>query len=95
MSRQLRVADKVIIVTGASSGLGRDIALKLAEEGARLVVCAARKEKHDVDEEATHSLICARHGVGRAIFQKTDVTIPDDVAACVQEAIAVGGRLDV
>ena len=95
MSRQSRLDGKVVIVTGASTGLGRTIALKLADEGAKLVVCASRTEKHTGEEEATHDIICKKHGPGKAIFTKTDMSEPEDIEACVQEAVTKGGKLDV
>lgn len=95
MERKPRLEGKVVIVTGASTGLGRSIALKLADEGARLVVCASRTEKHDGEQHATHDMICEKHGSNKAIFRKTDMSVPDEIEACVQEAVAMGGRLDV
>ena len=95
-----RLADKVAIVTGSSSGLGRAIALQLAFEGCKLIVCAdlnkeARPEVPEEGEEATHTATCNKHGKGRAIFKKTDVTIANEMEACVKEAVSAGGRLDM
>lgn len=95
-----RLADKVAIVTGSSSGMGRAIALHLASEGCKLVVCADLKEeaRPEVTEEgktATHAAICNKYGADRAVFQKTDVTVEDEVQACVKKAVSSGGRLDM
>ena len=95
MANKLRLSDKVALVIGCSVGIGRTIALRLAEEGAKLVVCASRSEKHDGIERATHELICDVHGKGKAMFRKTDISIPADVEAAVLEAVSRGGRLDV
>lgn len=82
--------NKVAIVTGAASGIGRATALALAREGARVVVS-------DVDEaggEETVSMIENQHG-GDAIFVKTDVSDPEAVRALVDEAVDAYGQLDV
>jgi len=96
-----RLAQKVAIVTGASSGLGRAISLEFAANGASLIVCA------DIRPDArgawgssqadihTHDLICQRYGNGKAIFVKTNVTVAEEVERVVKEAVRVGGRLDM
>ncbi|KAI9786358.1 MAG: hypothetical protein M1816_008019 [Peltula sp. TS41687] len=93
-----RLASKVALVTGSSSGLGRAIARSFAAEGAKLVVCADLIPHiySDEAEEPTHELICREFGPGRAVFVKTDVTIAAEVEAAVKEAVDKGeGKLHI
>lgn len=81
----LRLQDSVVLVTGASRGLGAAMALTLAAEGA-LVVAAARS----VDSLAE---VAARGG-GRISTVSTDMRVEDSVKALVPEVIARHGRID-
>jgi NAD(P)-dependent dehydrogenase (short-subunit alcohol dehydrogenase family) len=83
------IKDSVVVITGASSGIGRATALKLALEGATLLL-AARREA--VLEEVAAE--CNRLG-GRAIAVPTNVTDEAAVKALAQRAIDTFGRLDV
>lgn len=95
-----RLPEKVAIVTGSSSGVGRSIALLYASEGTSLVVCADLKPEaaHGADDEAefpTHDLICKRYGEGKGIYVKTDVGVGKDVERLVDLAVEKGGCLDM
>jgi NAD(P)-dependent dehydrogenase (short-subunit alcohol dehydrogenase family) len=83
-----RLQDKVIIVTGASSGLGAAAARCLAAEGAKVVIAARRRDRG----EAVLSQIRADGGDG--LFVQTDVTRTADVEALVAAAVAHFGGLD-
>lgn len=85
----MRLQDKVIIVTGAGSGIGEGIARRFGAEGARLVV-------NDIDvargERVARDI--AKDG-GAVRFVRADVTVDADWAALVKSAVEIGGRLDV
>jgi 3-oxoacyl-[acyl-carrier protein] reductase len=84
-----RLAHKVAIVTGSSSGIGKAIALHFAEEGARLVVAARRKTLC----EKTVEQILKRGGDAKAI--QADVTEESQVKRLIAEAVKHFGRLDI
>ena len=81
------VDGKVILVTGAASGIGRATALALARAGARLVLGDVAAAGEDIAREARALGIDAE-------FLRTDVTRQVDVDALVARAIARHGRLD-
>jgi NAD(P)-dependent dehydrogenase (short-subunit alcohol dehydrogenase family) len=80
--------DKVAIVTGASSGIGRATAEHLASAGAA-VVLAARRE-----DELAELAAAIRDGGGRAEAVPTDVSSARDVEGMVAHAVTTFGRLD-
>lgn len=84
-----RIRGNVAIVTGASSGIGRATALRLAEAGVKVVAAARSGERL----EGLVSEI--RSSGGEAVAQPTDVTDPKQCQAVVQRAIQEFGRLDI
>ena len=80
--------EKVIIVTGASSGIGRDTAIEFAREGANVVVAARR------EEEGLKTVDLIKEIGGNSIFVQADVAHSNDVKAIVETAISHFGRLD-
>ncbi|MBL7234725.1 SDR family oxidoreductase [Komagataeibacter oboediens] len=81
------IAGKVVVVTGASSGLGEATVRRLAADGAKIVIGARRLEKL----EALASALSL--GDGAAV--RTDVTQPEQVQALVDQAVKLHGRIDV
>jgi NAD(P)-dependent dehydrogenase (short-subunit alcohol dehydrogenase family) len=79
---------KVAIVTGGNSGIGRATAIALAKEGAKVIVAARRAS----EGEETVRLI--KEAGGEAIFVKTDVAIENDVRSLVEKTMDTYGRLD-
>jgi NAD(P)-dependent dehydrogenase (short-subunit alcohol dehydrogenase family) len=79
---------KVAIVTGGNSGIGRATAIALAREGAKVTVAARRAS----DGEETVRLI--KEVGSDAIFVKTDVAIENDVRSLVEKTVETFGRLD-
>jgi A-factor type gamma-butyrolactone 1'-reductase (1S-forming) len=81
-------SDKVVLVTGASSGLGEATALKFAAYGANVVVAARREDKG----QAVVDKIKASGGQG--LFLRTDVTSRIDIEAMIETTLKTFGRLD-
>jgi len=84
----MSLSDQVIVVTGASSGLGRAAAVELARRGARLVLAARRAEALESCAE-----LCREIGA-EALAVPADVTNEGDVARIVETALEAWGRLD-
>ncbi len=83
------IENKVIVITGASSGLGEATARLLAKKGAKVVLGARRTEKlqaivHDIRAEG-----------GQAEFIGMDITKPQEVQALIEKALSAFGQIDV
>jgi NADP-dependent 3-hydroxy acid dehydrogenase YdfG len=85
----LNVAEKVIVITGASSGIGEATARLLAENGAKVVLGARRTEKLEQLVEEIHA------SGGTAEFKAVDVTHREEMKAFVHFAKDTFGRVDV
>jgi meso-butanediol dehydrogenase / (S,S)-butanediol dehydrogenase / diacetyl reductase len=84
-----RFKDKVAIVTGAGSGIGRATALRLAQEGARVAVLEMNPESG----KATAAEIGTEGG--EAVFAQADVSREDEVNAAVARVKETYGRIDI
>ncbi|MEA3444829.1 MAG: SDR family NAD(P)-dependent oxidoreductase, partial [Bacteroidota bacterium] len=81
--------DKVVIITGASSGIGRACAFEFADNGAIVVLAARREDELKKVEENINKL------GGRAVAIKTDVRVIDDCINLIDKTIEKYGKIDV
>src|SRR5207237_3013611 len=79
---------KVAIITGGTSGIGRDAAVLFAEAGAKVVVAGRR------EAEGNETVDLIRKAGGTGLFVKTDVSKVGDVEALVRKAVEKFGRVD-
>ncbi|MBA6316652.1 SDR family oxidoreductase [Cellulophaga baltica] len=86
----MKVANKSIIITGSSRGIGKEIALLLADNGAKVVVNYTNS-KDEAEETSTTIL---KNG-GTAIAVQADVSKKEDVIRLFEETIAAFGQVDV
>ena len=82
---------KVALITGSSRGIGRAIAERMAEHGARVVISSRKQEV--CDQVAAE--INGRFGKGRAIAIAANISSKDDLQRLVDEANAAFGKIDV
>jgi short-subunit dehydrogenase len=80
---------RIVAITGASAGIGRATALRLAREGAAIAVCARRGDR--LDEVARE----VEQAGGQALAVRADVADPDQMTRLVAAAVERFGRLDV
>src|SRR5690348_7291361 len=84
--------NRCAVVTGASQGLGREIARKYLEAGAAVAICA--RDGQRLQRTATELRRLARRGQ-EVLAVPADVSRPEEVARLVETALAQFGRLDV
>ena len=92
----MQLEGKVAIVTGASRGIGKAMALALAKEGARVVV-AGRTESQGafLDGTLAETVAEIERAGGKALAVKTDLTKDADVEALVSKTLGSFGRIDI
>ena len=83
----MRLKDRVAIVTGAARGLGRAYALRLAKEGAKVVVADILDGKETVDAVTAVG--------GEALYVKTDVTSEESTHELARKVVERFGRIDI
>src|SRR4051794_28462159 len=85
----MRLADKITLITGSGSGIGKSTALRFAKEGAVVVV-------NDLNEENGKQTVQEINNQGgEATFVQADVTDPEMVQQMVAAVIQTYGRIDV
>ena len=84
----MRLSDKVSIITGGGSGMGRTAALMFAAEGAKVVVADF------VESAGEETVRMVREAGGVATFVRTDVSSEASARSMVQHAVATYGRVD-
>ena len=83
------INDKVVIITGASSGIGEATAKELASKGAKLVIAARREDRlKELQEEIQ------KNG-GEAIYKVTDVTSNEQMEELAEYTLKEFGKIDV
>lgn len=80
-----RLANKITVITGATSGIGEATARRFIEEGATVVLAGRSEEKGEA---------LAKELGERAVFKRTDIMSEDDIAALVDFTVEKFGRLD-
>ena len=93
----MKLVGRVAFVTGSSRGIGKDIALAFAAEGADVVVAARSETQPDPRLPGTiYETAKEIEGLGcRALAVKTDVTNEEEVAALAQRTLDTFGRIDI
>ena len=84
----MHFTNKTIIITGASSGIGKVLAVKLAQKGANLVLAARNQSTLAITAQE-----CVKGG-GQAIIVPTDVTNPEACQKLIEESLAAFGAID-
>jgi NADP-dependent 3-hydroxy acid dehydrogenase YdfG len=83
------IQDKVVIITGASSGIGESTAKELASKGAKVVLAARREDRLKKLQEEI------QNGCGKAIYKVIDVTSYEQMEELAELALKEFGKIDV
>ncbi|HEX6184680.1 MAG TPA: SDR family oxidoreductase [Pyrinomonadaceae bacterium] len=90
---RLRYADKVVIVTGGSSGIGKGCAYEFVRAGAKVVVCCNNEEEGSAAARDLQNL-AREQGAGEASFVYCDVREAEDLRRLIETTVSRYGRLD-
>ena len=86
-------ADKVAVITGGSSGIGKGCAQEFVKAGAKVVICC-NNEEEGAAVASTLQDTAARQGCGDAVFVYCDVTRTEDIRNLIEAAISRYERID-
>lgn len=90
------MSGRTAIVTGASRGIGRQIAVALGEQGANVVVAARSVEPHRRLPGSIGETVAAVEAAGgKALAIRTDMTVPEDLAGLVAATVDAFGSVDI
>lgn len=84
-----RLDGKIALITGGGSGIGRGLAIALAREGTRVVICGRRKGKLDETAEMV------RREEGEVLVVQADISVEEDVKRVIQAVSDRFGRIDI
>ena len=85
----MRLKNKVAIITGGTSGMGKATAILFAKEGAKVVICGRRS---DLGEQIAKGI---RNENGNAVFIKADVSKEKDVQELIKNSVSEFSKIDV
>ena len=88
-----RYADKVVIITGGSSGIGKGCAQEFVRAGAKIVICC-NNEEEGTSVAADLQAMAQAQGLGQASFVYCDVRRTEDIQNLIEATIAQHGRID-
>jgi citronellol/citronellal dehydrogenase len=87
--------NKTIIITGASRGIGREVALACAAEGANIVIAAKSDQPHPKLEGTIHSVVKeVEEAGGKGLAVKVDVRSEEDIDNLIAKTVATFGGID-
>jgi NAD(P)-dependent dehydrogenase (short-subunit alcohol dehydrogenase family) len=93
-SNNIRFDDRVVIVTGAQSGVGRDLAIELAARGAAVVACQIPQPLNEGAADATSTAQTIVIAGGQALDSSAEITTAAGAKALVAECLCSFGRVD-
>lgn len=81
--------DKVVIITGGSSGIGRALAFEFGRKGSKILITGRNEEELSITAQALREDNISVHAI------RADVTLPEDNKRMAEEALRVFGRIDI